>query len=109
LATLAVPRAALRELERLAARGVPHGRAALAFAARLPSVDGSGVGDAAVLDAARRRGAMVVTADRALARRVRAEGLAVLGPRDRSRLELRPPAPVRSAPAPRRAARRPKG
>jgi rRNA-processing protein FCF1 len=88
---------------------VPHARAAVDYARRLRSVPVLGRGDAGVLEAARRHHGTVVTVDQALAARLRSEGLAVLGPRDRARLELRAgrrPEDVRPV---RRARARPKG
>ncbi len=80
----------LRELDRLATRRTPAARGAREFADRFPTTTASLEGDAAILDVAQRLRATVVTADRELARRLRAQGLGVLVPRDRHRLELRP-------------------
>lgn len=84
-----VPESVLRELERLggsAAFAVP----ALELAQRFPSVPTEGSGDDAIFDCARRCGAWVVTADRALAERLLAAGVTVLSPRGKQRLALRP-------------------
>ena len=89
-APVRVTSSTLRELDRLESRGTPGARGARQFADRLPTTPTRLDGDAAILDVARRRRAIVVTADRELARRLRAEGLGVLMPRDRHRLELRP-------------------
>ena len=109
-AKLSVPSSALEELERLAARGVRGAPTALLLARRYPVVPAEGRGDAAVLAAAVRSRAWVVTADRALAARLRQAGLTVLVPRDRSRLELWPARPPKvrgpRAPAARKPARR---
>ncbi len=88
-AELVVPAAVVAELDRLSERDAPFARAALAFVRRLRTVASDGRGDDAVLDAARRLRAPVVTADRTLGERLRAEGLEVLAPRDRSRLDAR--------------------
>jgi rRNA-processing protein FCF1 len=80
----------IEELDRLVARSTRHAVAARALAERFARLSGSGHGDDAVVAAAVRRRAVVVTADRALQARLRARGIAVLAPRDRHRLELRP-------------------
>jgi len=92
-----VPSSVRDELDRLVADGTPQATAARTMAERFPVVRARGRGDAAVLEAAVRRGAWVVTADRALAARLVAVGVTVLVPRDRHRLErvmgaLAPPA-----------------
>jgi rRNA-processing protein FCF1 len=96
-ARIAVPSSVRNEVDRLAERGVTGAAAASAFAARFPTVRTAGRGDDGVLRAARYARAAVVTADRALAVRLRSEGVTVLVPRDRHRLELRPA--VRAAPS----------
>ena len=88
-----MPAAVVAELERLVARRTPHAAAAAAFARSLRPVGSDGRGDAAVVAAARRLRASVVTADRELAERLRRVGIAVLAPRDRVRLELKLPRP----------------
>ncbi|HKN07594.1 MAG TPA: hypothetical protein VJ021_08380 [Thermoplasmata archaeon] len=102
-ARIVVPSSVIYELERLVTRGVPDARTALALARRFPVLPVSGRGDAAVLDAAVRHRAWVVTADRSLAERLRSRGINVLVPRDRHRLELHrgrvsPPPPGRPLP-----------
>lgn len=89
-AELAVPTSVLGELERLAARRVPFALPAVTLARSFRALSTSDRGDAAVLSTARRFRARVVTADRALTVRLRAAGIDVLLPRDRTRLELRP-------------------
>ncbi|MGA9043658.1 MAG: hypothetical protein ACLP8V_01095 [Thermoplasmata archaeon] len=89
-AHLVVPTSVIEELETLAARGVPGARAATALAQKFPALAVAGRGDAAILNAAVRHGAWVVTADRALAERLRRRGVSVLVPRDRHRLDLHP-------------------
>jgi rRNA-processing protein FCF1 len=79
------------ELDRLVERGAPHAAAARSFARRLRPVPTDGRGDRAVLAVAARLRATVVTADRALGEALRRAGVAVLVPRDRTRLELRLP------------------
>lgn len=86
-ARLAVPSPVRRELERLTRDGVPHAALAARLAATLPPVDAPGRGDAGILALAVRLRAAVVTADRELRDRLAAEGLTVLVPRDRGRLE----------------------
>ncbi len=94
-----VPDSARIELERLVARGVPGSPAALAWALRCGRIAAPGRGDRAVEAAARRLGAWVVTADRALARRLRARGLTVLRPSGHGRLRLEPGTTAAGAPA----------
>jgi rRNA-processing protein FCF1 len=95
-AHLVVPSSVVDELAGLVARGVAGARAAFALAQRFSMLAVPGRGDMAVLEAAVRHGAWVVTADRALAERLRRRGVNVLVPRDRHHLELhrgRAPAP----------------
>ena len=92
-ASVEVPASVLTELEELRRRGVAFAGAARDLAGRFPATPTSGQGDDAVLRAARRVGAVVVTADRGLAERLRRAGGSVLVPRDRHRLELRPGLP----------------
>jgi len=79
----------LAELARLAVRGVAPAAPAAAFARRLRTVPTRSRGDAAVLEAARRLNATVVTADRELARRLGEAGVPVLVPRGRQTLARR--------------------
>jgi rRNA-processing protein FCF1 len=95
-ATLAVPSSVLGELDRLVLRGVPGARTAAALGRRFPRLPSVGRGDAAILEAAIRYRAWVVTADQDLADRLRSRGINVLVPRDRHRLELHR---ARAAPA----------
>jgi rRNA-processing protein FCF1 len=83
-----VPEVVLAELQAMEAR-LRDGRAALRFAERFEVLASEGVGDDAIMDLARRTGGIVVTGDRELIARLRAEGLRVLRPRQRKRLELR--------------------
>ena len=85
------------ELAHLHARGTADAAAALEFARRLPELPAAGRGDAALRAAARRVGGIVLTADRALAARLRADGLPVLVPRARRTLLLRRPRPGNSS------------
>ncbi len=78
--------------------------ASRSLASRYPTLTGPGRGDAAVQALAVRRHAWVVTADRALRERLRSEGVTVLSPRDRARLERF--APERPAPTPKERRRR---
>ncbi len=100
-----VPTSVRGELDRLVARNAPGAAAARALAQRFPALPAVGRGDAAVLRAAVQQKASVVTADRALRERLRQQGVPVLYPRDRHRLELFDPA---SAPRGPPAARRPR-
>ena len=85
---IAVPEICLAEL-RAMKDDVKDGPAALRFAERFEVGPTEGLGDDAIVDAARRTGAVVVTGDRGLIKRLRREGLKVLRPRQRKRLELR--------------------
>ncbi len=93
-AELAVPDAVRGELDRLVERGEPHAAAARALVGPLRTVRVDERGDRAVRAAALALGAPVVTADRLLARRLRTDGVTVIVPRDRARLELQPGAPA---------------
>jgi rRNA-processing protein FCF1 len=84
-----VAEATLAELDALVVRGVVGAEPARRLAGRAPVVPTRARGDAAVLEAARSRGALLATSDRGLAARARAAGVGVIGPRDRARLELR--------------------
>ena len=95
-AELAVPVSVLRELDALVERGVRDAEAARAWARRFPAIPGTGRGDAGIVHAAIAARAWVATADRELARRLVEHRITVLSPRDRSRLELRRGASVRS-------------
>ncbi len=86
-----VATSALAELDRLVARNIPHASAARSLANRWPPFPVRGRGDAGVLAAATGKGAVVATSDRAFQARLRAHGVAVLAPRDRSRLDLKLP------------------
>ena len=92
-AELAVPAAVLSELDHLADRGAAHARAARAFVRPLRAIPSAGRGDLAVVEAAVRLRATVVTADRVLVERLRRSGVAVMVPRGRARLELKLPLP----------------
>lgn len=87
-ARLWVPSSAAGELARLERRGVAGAKLARSLAETLPTLPVDGHGDDAILAAALSHRAVVATADRALAARVRASGGSVLVPRDRARLEL---------------------
>jgi rRNA-processing protein FCF1 len=95
-ARVVVAESSLGELDRLVERGAPGAVAARAFARRYPALRGPGVGDDAVVALAERLGATVVTADRALQRRLAELGIDVLVPRDRHRLEARRGRPDRA-------------
>ncbi|HLM92082.1 MAG TPA: hypothetical protein VK424_08595 [Thermoplasmata archaeon] len=109
-AVLAVPSSVLGELDRLARSLTPGAVAARALADRYERIETRVRGDGGVLDVAQRRGAWVVTADRAFQRRLVAHHITVLRPRDQHRLEVvegRPAPRVRPTPQPR--PRRPRG
>jgi rRNA-processing protein FCF1 len=94
---LLVPSSASEELGRLERRGVEGARLARSLADTLPTLPVDGRGDAAIFAAAVAHDAVVATADRGLAERLRSAGRPVLVPRDRSRLELLAPRPRRAA------------
>ncbi len=96
-AEVVVPVSVRVELDGLARRGVAHASAARAWVASLPTLATSGQGDDAIVRAAVRARASVTTADRALVERLRRAGVSVLTPRDRHRLELRPPTRSRAS------------
>ena len=77
------------ELDRLVERGVRGARVAAELARTFPAVAVVGRGDTAVVEAATRLRAWVVTADRELADRLRSNGVGVLMPRDKHRLVAR--------------------
>ncbi len=107
-AKILVPSSVVEELGRLQARNVPLAHAARELAERFPRVNVERSGDAGILEAALARGASVVTADRALALRLRARGVRVLRPRDRARLEQTERLARRSRPGAERTADRPR-
>lgn len=107
-AIVAVPSIVLGELDRLAKRGTPGASTARKLASRYPVVLTSGTGDEAVMRAAVRLGSWVITADRVLREALRRQGVTVLFPRDRHRLERfepRPARPSRRTPDDRRTAK----
>jgi hypothetical protein len=85
-AELILPGAVLAEVDRLAARGVRLASAAREWARQFRVVPTRGRGDQAVVEAAVRERAFVVTADRALTQLLLDRGVFVLTPRDRTRL-----------------------
>ncbi len=87
-AVLVVPSSVRAELDRLVERRTPEASAARALASRFPEVAAPGKGDDAIVRLAARDRAWVVTADRALRQRLLRQGVSVLAPRDRQRLEL---------------------
>jgi rRNA-processing protein FCF1 len=90
-AEVAVPSSVLRELRDLESRGIRDAAVALALAEAALRVPTRLEGDDAVLELAERTRCWVLTADRALARRLLDRGVPVLMPRDRTRLESRLP------------------
>jgi rRNA-processing protein FCF1 len=102
-AVLGVPTSVLGELDRLVERATPGAAAARALAGHFRAVPSHGGGDEAVLRAAVRTRAWVVTADRALRVRLNARGVRVLSPRDRHRLEPYSPRPASTPPVRHRA------
>lgn len=107
-ARIVVPSSVVQELDRLVARGVRGAATAAALARLYPVLPVEGKGDSAILEAAVQGRAWVVTADKALAERLRRRGRPVLVPRDRHRLELRlgRPSTLVAAPSPAEPARR---
>lgn len=99
-ATLGVPSSVRGELDRLVDRHAPLAIAARSLAEKFPEFPTLGRGDEAVLRAARRYHAWVVTADRKLRDRLRAVGVTVLAPRDRHRLERFSPREPPARPTP---------
>jgi rRNA-processing protein FCF1 len=91
---LLVPSSASAELAQLERRGVAGAKLARSLAETLPTLPVSGRGDDGLLAAAVEHDAVVATADRALAERLRTAGRSVLVPRDRARLELLGPKPT---------------
>lgn len=85
---LLVPSSAAGELARLERQGVVGARLARSLAETLPTLPVDGRGDDGILEAAVHHGAVVATADRGLATRLRRAGFSVVVPRDRARLEL---------------------
>lgn len=81
-----VPSSVLGELARSADRAA--GKGALSLARKYRTVDTKLLGDDAVLDVAKRMSAAVVTNDRGLIRRLRAEGIPVVRLRSERYLEL---------------------
>ena len=103
---MAVAASTVRELDRLIGRRTAGAIAARALADRFRRAETALEGDEAIVELAVRRAWLVVTADRELQRRLAERGIAVLVPRDRHRLELRPGRSARDqAPRARRAAR----
>jgi rRNA-processing protein FCF1 len=86
---LVVPSSVVDELLRLQTDGVRDVAGAIEYARRFPSIVAEGRGDESILKLAVRLGAGVVTGDRAFQARLSLAGVPVLGPRGRSRLELR--------------------
>jgi rRNA-processing protein FCF1 len=85
---IVVPRVAAAELRALGS-SLREGAAALKFAERFESMETVGLGDDAIVDLAIRTEGTVVTGDRGLIKRLHAEGLRVLRPRQKKRLELK--------------------
>jgi rRNA-processing protein FCF1 len=109
-AVLAVPASVLGELDRLSRELTPGAAAARALADRYARVATPERGDEGVADAARRVNAWVATADKALRDQLIRDGVTVLHPRDRQRLERASGHPRRSSnPPPARGSRRPRG
>jgi len=85
---ITVPHVVLAELTAIKG-SVKDGPAAFQYAKRFDTVPTEGLGDDAIVECAKRTGGIVVTGDRELIKRLRAEGQKVLRPRQRKRLELR--------------------
>ncbi|MCI4367491.1 MAG: DNA-binding protein [Thermoplasmata archaeon] len=98
-AEIRVPTPVLRELEGLASRRVEGASVALGLARRAVGLRCGGSGDDAVLSAATRSGDWVLTGDRRLSERLRAAGVSVIVPRDRTRLVAHAAPPEKRATA----------
>ena len=85
-ARIEVPQSVRGELDRLVERSRPNARAARAYAERFPVVPTDLKGDAAIETLARDLGAIIVTADGELRRRLYAKGMKVLFPRGEKHL-----------------------
>jgi len=85
---IVVPRVAAAELRAMGS-SLREGAAALKFAERFESMETVGLGDDAIVDLAIQTDGTVVTGDRGLIKRLHAEGLRVLRPRQKKRLELK--------------------
>ncbi|MEM4729642.1 MAG: twitching motility protein PilT [Thermoplasmata archaeon] len=84
-----VPSSVVEELRALSAsKKRPEARAALELARRFRVVEAEGVGDEAVLSAALRLGAVLLTNDASLRKRARSAGLRVMYLREKSHLEM---------------------
>ncbi|MGA9840643.1 MAG: PIN domain-containing protein [Thermoplasmata archaeon] len=81
----------IRELDGLVEGRSPGAAGARSLARRFSPIPVRKRGDDAVVEAAVREHAVVVTADRGLQERLRRRGVTVLVPRDRHRLEVLPP------------------
>lgn len=85
-ARIEVPQSVRGELDRLVERARPNARAARAYAERFRVVPTDLKGDAALETLARDLGAIIVTADGELRRRLYAKGMKVLFPRGEKHL-----------------------
>jgi rRNA-processing protein FCF1 len=96
-ARLLLPGSVVGELDGLAKSLTPGAAAARALADRFSLVPTRAGGDEGIIEAALRTRAWVATADRELQRRLASQGITVVIPRDRHRLEVvpgRPPSPA---------------
>ncbi|UCF08967.1 MAG: twitching motility protein PilT [Thermoplasmata archaeon] len=83
-----VPSAVLEELKHVSDR---HAKAALTFAGRYELVESDRKGDEAILDLAARMGAVVVTNDKELKKRLKLAGITIIYLRQQSYLVLEHP------------------
>ncbi len=85
-AVIEVPQSVRGELDRLVLRGRGYARAARSYAERFPVTPTDLRGDAALETLARDLGAIILTADRELRRRLHAKGMKILFPRGEKHL-----------------------
>lgn len=90
-AEVRVPSSVIRELDRLVRRRTKDARIARALAERFPVLETDLDGDPALETLAQELEAWIVTGDQALRDRLDGQGLKVIFPRERQRLELSRP------------------
>ena len=86
---MVVPSSVIEELKAVLGKTKdPHARSALSLAPKYRRINVEGSGDEAVLELARRLGAVIVTNDKGLRARAQAAGLKVIGLRGKNHLEF---------------------
>jgi len=86
---MVVPSSVIAELKTVLEKTKdPHARSALSLAPKYRGINVEGLGDEAVLELARRLGAVIVTNDRGLRASAQAAGLKVIGLRGKNHLEF---------------------